>query len=148
MINDMTNKNISKGYVTDVIKKHRIPVVSCVLGINEGYFHNNNDNDDVTKIIQDITEDYFQKTGKYISINATSSTAIYRKEWGCPQGGEKTFTLTCTPNIKFYKEYEYDKFIEDSKIVMVAIAAHFKQSTLVIQVEDKDTCRYEFLYLK
>lgn len=74
------------------------------IGVNEGY--NVNDNGEVTQgitpigaLLQKAAEDVFKKTGIYVStvVNGPNRT-VYSQEWGCPVGGEVTYTISGDAN--------------------------------------------------
>lgn len=41
------------------------------------------------------------KTGLYISCSVAESATLYKEEWGCPEGGEPSFTFFGSSNPAF-----------------------------------------------
>lgn len=112
--------------------------ITATLGVVSGYFHSNNADDiylSVTTIIQEASELYAQLHPElpYISMVATPSVTTYRKEWGCPDGGELTFTISSVANPTFVtdlKEWE-----DTARGVFMLIQRQLKQSTMLIEVQ-------------
>lgn len=78
---------------------------SMVVGINSGYGENdpNNKLEDITEFCL-LLDDIIEKSGaEYIPFNVVKSRTVYKREWGCPPGGESTYTLTATANPEFTK---------------------------------------------
>lgn len=81
--------------------------VSAVIGVNAGYNHNNENG--VDKKALDVYADLWDKCarfvendrGIYVPAVITPSRTVYKKEWGCPDNGENTITISCTQNKKF-----------------------------------------------
>lgn len=69
------------------------------IGVTPGYSHNNENADAsfvemIDAAARIIEEDY----GYYISFNIVPTTTLYKEEWGCPAGGEKTYQLSAVRN--------------------------------------------------
>ena len=72
------------------------------IGVTEGYFHNNeNSNVDFVELVDKCSKAVEESTGVYISFNITPIVTLYKAEWGCPKGGEKTYVLSAIRNPKF-----------------------------------------------
>ena len=107
-----------------------------VTGINEGYFHDNkitNSEYLLGKLWQDIALDCYNRTNIYVSAVITRSNTIYNTEWGCPIGGEHTYTITGVANPEYISNDNLDKW----KAVVLAISKELKekmkQSTMSIE---------------
>lgn len=110
---------------------------TITIGINEGYNHNNETNLDFNEYLQNFLKDNCQSIGNYIPFVAIPSKTIYSESWGCPEGGEDTYTLTATANPKFVPSIGTWKMqvIEYVK----RLKAELKQSTVLIEFSDVDT---------
>ena len=72
------------------------------IGVTEGYFHNNeNANIDFIKLVDKCARETENIFGIYISFNIVPTITLYKSEWGCPDGGEKTYTLSAIRNPMF-----------------------------------------------
>jgi len=83
---------------------------SCTVGINEGYDLTSQKSmplDDFVKIYMDIAIEIFEETGTYISAVVTPSRTIYNSDWGCPQEGEFSYTISGFCNPEFSTEEEF-----------------------------------------
>jgi hypothetical protein len=112
------------------------PVIKATIGVNAGYNHENKDYPDFCEKVQEIAEEYYGITGIYVSFVITRSTTVYREAWGCPKGGEVTYTLETTPNPIEYKrpsETRLKLFCEAATNIIGKIASEFNQRTVLIQ---------------
>lgn len=72
------------------------------IGVTEGYFHNNeNVNINFVKIIDKCAREVEKIFGIYIAFNIIPTITLYKTEWGCPDDGEKTYTLLAIRNPQF-----------------------------------------------
>lgn len=116
---------------------------NIVIGINKGYFHSNEAQKNIEKISElcnKLAENIFKVYNLYISTVISNSKTVYRKEWGCPKGGEDTFSISGDNNPQFNKDLDLYKscvFIFARKL-----KEELKQSTVSIVFRDID-----FLYL-
>lgn len=70
--------------------------------VTEGYFHNNeNVNVDFVKIVDKCAREAEKIFGIYIAFNIIPTITLYKTEWGCPDSGEKTYTLSAIRNPEF-----------------------------------------------
>lgn len=119
------------------------------IGVNEGY--NVNDNGEVTQgitsigaLLQKAAEDVFKKTGIYVStvVNGPNRT-VYSQEWGCPVGGEVTYTISGDANPAFTPSL--DEYKQAVLMVMNEMKEQLKQTTVsVVFSTDKGP---DFFYL-
>jgi hypothetical protein len=83
---------------------------SATFGLNHGYFHNN-EITDIQFFISIWKEEMmvaFQKTNICVTAIIQDSTTLYPEDWGCPEYGEKTITVTGNSNPHFL-----DKLFDD-----------------------------------
>lgn len=79
---------------------------------------------------QKHAKEFFNKTGIYVSAIVNEGRAIYNKDWGCPDGGERTLTFNCTRNPKFIEDkYEYQRGIH---YIVANLKNEFNQHTITI----------------
>ena len=99
------------------------------IGVTEGYFHNNeNSNIDFVELVDKCSREVEELTGMYASFNIAPVVTLYKAEWGCPKGGEKTYVLSAIRNPKFNS----DKWIWSSSClnVMMKLKNELKQSSV------------------
>ena len=124
-------------------------------GVNKGYFHGNENSDNVNMISDDIilmlsqvadepygTGSLFgQKRNVYVSGILTPVNICYPLEFGCPKGGEKGFTYTGCMN---------PAFVDNKNVYMQAVESlakrikkKYQQSTVTVEFVDT-----EMIYLQ
>lgn len=116
---------------------------SFVFGVNAGYFHNNDSDNDlsqVAEIVKDLAAGLMKESGIYISGSLKPVRVVYHDDWGCPKGGEQCYEFTSTANPAFVAGMVawQGAFIALAKATRVA----FKQSTVMV-----DFVEAECLYL-
>jgi hypothetical protein len=111
--------------------------ISAVIGINEGYYHENDSTlteNEICDIIQKICEEYFNIYNIYISFTFRMCRVIYRTEWGCPSSGEIAFELSTSADPERYTTpHQVNNYNEHAETLIVEIAKYFKQSTVRIE---------------
>ena len=114
-----------------------VEIISAVIGINEGYNHNNEsplNAQEICKIIQRLSEDYFNETNIYVPFVFKSCRTIYRTEWGCPEGGEITFEISTEADPeRFVTPSQIREYNEHATILILRISEYFRQSTTKIR---------------
>ena len=99
------------------------------IGVTEGYFHNNEDSDiNFVELVDKCAREVEKLTGRYVSFNIYPVITLYKSEWGCPKGGEKTYVLSAIRNPKFND----DKWIWSASCmnVMLKLKNELKQSSV------------------
>ncbi len=118
--------------------------ITAVIGINEGYGHNNesslNPVELVSQLWQETAQTVFESCGVYVSCVATLASTVYSIDWGCPKGGEITVRLETSANPDFVKNL--DKWQEIAISIIAQLKEDLKQSTVAIEVSEID-----FIYL-
>lgn len=92
---------------------------------------------DLMRVLHDANKRFNRE---FISFNVTRSYTCYKKEWGCPEGGEPTFNLEAVANPEFVKDLELWR--ADCIQYLTDLKQIYQQSTVSIQFEDVD-----FVYL-
>ena len=101
-----------------------------VIGVNEGYFHNNEININIYKLYQEVAEKIYKEEGTYISATITESKVIYSASWGCPAGGEIVYSIKGTRNPQFVDDFE--KYKKATEQIVKILASELKQSTFTL----------------
>lgn len=108
-----------------------------VIGVTEGYFHKNNTQknvEEISELWKEIAKKQMNLSGLYISAVINPSKTIYNTEWGCPKGGEDTFTITGEANPEFTPDI--NKWIEVVGECTRELKKQLKQSTVTIEFQD------------
>lgn len=71
-----------------------------ITGVNPGYLHDNECPSPLQAVI-DAWDRVSQDPPRYIPAIMTSAKCIYRKEWGCPGGGEDVVIVEGDRNPEF-----------------------------------------------
>lgn len=101
------------------------------IGICEGYNNDDEIVDDFEDYLQIKLEKISEELGFFISFIVYKTKTVYKKEWGCPEGGEKTYNLEATRNPVFNSD---DSIWRDQIIRIVRILKEeLKQSTVTLQ---------------
>lgn len=110
------------------------------IGVTEGYFHNNeNVNIDFIKLVDKCARESEKELGIYVAFNIVPTITLYKTEWGCPDGGEKTYTLSAIRNPKFNKDST--AWINACCNVVRKLKTLLKQTTVTIEF-DKTNIEY------
>ncbi len=116
---------------------------SVTIGVVSGYQgeeckekFNTMDKLELAKVWQDEALIENSKSGIYVSAVINYSQAIYNVDWGCPIGGEPTFTLEGSRNAKFCTdENAWKKSVRN---IVMAVKDYFKQSTVTLNFREVD----------
>ena len=82
---------------------------------------------------QKAAAEVMASTGIYVSAVINTSAALYHTDWGCPVGGEPTYTISGSRNAQFCSDDEAWRN-EELKVVRI-VKETFKQSTVTIEYE-------------
>ena len=79
---------------------------TLTIGVTPGYFHDNEAAKidfvgAVAKEWQVLMEKDGNEKGIYVPAVASPSYAVYSRDWGCPEGGERVVSFSGTRNAKF-----------------------------------------------
>lgn len=100
-----------------------------VMGVNAGYFHNNETSLSFESIYQEIAKEVFKNEGIYISAIIDKSKVIYSTDWGCPCGGEDIYIIKGTCNPAFAEIEKYKKTV---RVIAESLAERLSQSTFTL----------------
>jgi hypothetical protein len=118
-----------------------------VIGINEGYFHNNDTmltpHPDVYADIQLIADEIYAETGKYVGVVVTPAKVVYKEEWGCPKGGEDVYVLTGNSFFESRQDETREAWKGAVELFILRLKEHFKQTTVQIEWSTKAVVRYD-----
>lgn len=104
-----------------------------VIGVPDVKFINGRFEDQAYAMVnkwQEYAKEYYDKTGIYVSAIANEGKAIYNKDWGCPDGGERTLTFNCTPNRVFIEDII--KYRQGIAYIVAKLKKEFEQHTITI----------------
>ncbi len=110
-----------------------------VIGVNEGYDANNSSEIDlaaVNKLWLEKAAAVANSTGIYISGISSIGRALYRYEWGCPEGGEPIIIFTGSLNSKFCKNV--DDWMQAVREVSLGLKKDLKQKTATLEFSSVD----------
>lgn len=118
----------------NVTKKYEV-----VIGVPDDKFANGKNQDQIKLMIekwQEYAKEYYNKMQIYISAIAVEGKAVYNKDWGCPDGGERTLTFNCTCNTKFIENIlEYEAGIY---YIVAKLKKYFNQHTITVTEIDSN----------
>ena len=111
------------------------------IGTCAGYNNDKEEIDDFEKYLYNKLEEISQNLGYYISFVVYKTKTIYKKDWGCPENGEKTYNLEATRN----PEFNHDDNLWRSQVIEIIkiLKKELKQTTVTIQFFNTD-----IIYLK
>jgi hypothetical protein len=78
-----------------------------------------------------VARKVFEKTGVYVSAVITMSRVVYHEDWGCPETGEYSFTLTGSCNPAFA---DLDKYLPALRELAECLKEEWKQTTLLLEI--------------
>lgn len=97
--------------------------------------------DAIGKAWQKAAAKVMEDTGIYVSATISQSKALYATDWGCPIGGEPTFTISGSRNPEFCKDDE--SWQEATLTVIRLVKDAFQQSTVAVEFQ-----KASLLYIK
>lgn len=107
----------------------------AVIGINPGYFHNNENSCDDSFFMgyfQGLLEKYCKENDAHLSFVITPARVVYLSEYGCPPKGEEVYTLESTPDPEYVSVLNVDKWVLHCKEFISQLAEGLGQSTVRI----------------
>lgn len=105
-----------------------------IIGINEGYNHNNDSSINIYELYQEVAEKVQKESELYISATITKSRVVYSTAWGCPVGGEVVYSIKGTRNPQFVENFE--KYKKATEQVAKILASELKQTTFTLTWRD------------
>ena len=85
---------------------------------------------ELAKVWQEEAKKEMDASGIYVSCVINYSHSLYSTDWGCPIGGEPTYTLEGSRNPQFCKDSECWK--NSVRNIVKAVKNHFNQSTVTL----------------
>lgn len=104
------------------------------LGVNAGYELEGQKElsmEELSARIGKVADAIQERTGIYISCVLSPARTLYKAEWGCPIGGEISYTLSGSCNPAFS---DPDPFYTALKLYAQDLREEFSQSTLTLEV--------------
>ena len=89
---------------------------------------------ELAKVWQKEALKEMNNSGIYVSAIINYSHSLYNVYWGCPIGGEPTYTLEGSRNPQFCKDEE--KWKQAVRNVVKSVKQHFKQSTITLNFRE------------
>lgn len=108
-------------------QKQTVNAFEITIGINKGYYHNNESVIDFEADYQAIATDIYNQTGIYVSGVITPAKVVYNVEWGCPMDDEDVYIIKGVNNPQFTEPNKYKDAV--TKLIE-KLATAFEQSTV------------------
>ena len=123
-------------------KPQKTNKATFTIGTVPGYFHGNGGSslEEFNNLYKEMAAQVMHENGIYISAVSVPSRCLYHRDWGCPRGGEETFTVSATRNPQFTTDEEAWK--EAFLKVVTYLKEELKQSTVSVEFSEVD-----FVYL-
>ena len=93
-----------------------------------------------TQKYRSIALEVEEETGIYISCTFYNSRTVYKTEWGCPEDGEFTYTLTGSCNREFSDPEKYGNAL---KLLAEKLKKSFVQSTILLEMVPMEDVYYK-----
>lgn len=87
---------------------------------------------------QQYAKEFYDSNDVYVSSIAILGKAIYNKDWGCPDHGERILSFHCTANPEFIKDL--NKYEEGILYITKRLKRDFSQHTITITKLPADIC--------
>ncbi|MFN0203123.1 MAG: hypothetical protein ACKVTZ_16475 [Bacteroidia bacterium] len=118
----------------------------ATLGFVAGYFHENQSHEaqpvnEVARIWQQKAAEVYAESQIYIGAVCSLSQTVYHQDWGCPEGGEITVSITGTCN-PLYTSTEHYKATTEEVLKRCALA--LQQSTAQVTFIEVDFTYLDF----
>ena len=82
-------------------------------------------------LYQRVAAKVLAETGVYVSAVCHASRAVYHEEWGCPPGGEPTFTFSGSCNPVFAEPRAY---LGALRLVAKRLKEELSQKTVLLEM--------------
>ena len=119
------------------VMKMKTDEFSATIGVVSGYIGEERlkefkkiDRLELAKVWQKEAKKEMEASGVYVSAVINYSQSLYSTDWGCPIGGEPTYTLEGSRNPQFCKDSELWK--NSVRNIVKAVKNHFNQSTVTL----------------
>jgi hypothetical protein len=89
---------------------------------------------DFGRVWQEAAANTMATTGIYVSGVVQASACLYHTDWGCPVGGEPTFTVEGSRNPQFCPDESV--WVEAVLAVVSAVKQHYQQSTVTVEFSE------------
>ena len=115
------------------------------LGINKGFDSEKNHIHSVTitelcELLQQLQNEVENETGIYVStVVSGPNRSVYRKEWGCPDGGEVTYTIHAVSDSRLQMKSEQWEGLDWKKAALTLaekIRSYYEQEYLTVEFVD------------
>lgn len=110
--------------------------MKCTIGVNPGYFHDNKGAADIYSLLQQLSKERFDDGDDYISFVCYATKVTYNEDWGCPVGGEDTYTIEAIANPEFVRDLLEWKAV--CTIIIEELKRFLGQSTVTVQFYESD----------
>lgn len=90
--------------------------------------------DRFAELLDEISTRVEKDTGIYISWEIYPSITVYKKEWGCPTGGEHTYHMMAVRNPIFAENENEDIWIDTCIEVLHILQQRLEQSTVTATI--------------
>lgn len=133
-------------------------IFEVTIGFSAGYAHDHTvttaeELKTMTTAYQQAAQDWYESDPKhetygiYPSAVATTSTTIYQKKWGCPEGGEATVTFTGAFNPSYLQngisvEAAQEIWQSGVRHVVEAVMRHLDQKTATLVFREVQHMEY------
>ena len=94
---------------------------------------------EVALLFQRIAAEVMEAGGAYISAVLMPSRVIYHTDWGCPPGGELTYTFSGSCNPAFSEPKAYRKALDE---VARRLKTELSQATLLLEIMPAELVYY------
>lgn len=131
---------------TDKLIGRETDKLTFTIGITEGYFHNNekfvyyyeylDNSNKFISLLKKCSSKIEKEYGIYISLNIMPSVTLYKEEWGCPENGENTYTLSAIRNPVFHPDIELWR--KAAVALVKLLKSKLKQSTVTVEFSKID----------
>ena len=87
--------------------------------------------EELARLFQRLAAEEMAAGGAYISAVLLPSRVLYHEDWGCPPGGELTYTFSGSCNPAFA---EKDRYLESLRKVAKKLKQELSQATVLLEI--------------